>query len=266
PTKATKKINTKSNKRNNEDNKNSKQKTIKQLAVGGIEKEKSIDFKTQEIIALSSDDEYEDTKNEDKTVSILSTAKNDSKTVLNENKKEKSKINNNNNSSSNNINSSSTTLIINDSEESDSLQSQSSSQHSENYEAEDENETEMKAKQQQQLLSSSSAHTQQQLQQVQRFLKSFDSNNMEMEKNANTLNELRNFRQAPKPGKFNISTKFLRKPRNKMSFINYNIKHNRLQQILRISIKIATTITSTAAAVLATALVVVVVVIIIIFL
>lgn len=74
----------------------------------------------------------------------------------------------------------------------------------------------MKAKQQQQLLATSSAQTQQQLQQVQRFLKSFDANHLEMEKTANTLNELRNFRQAPKTGKFNISTKFLRRPRNKM--------------------------------------------------
>lgn len=159
-----------------------------------------------EIIALSSDDEYEDKA--EKTV----------KTSVENKKPENSKTNNS---------SGTATLIIPDSEESDSLQSQSSSQHSENYEAEDENETEMKTKQH---LHSASAQTEQQLQQVQRFLKSFDNNNTEIEKTANSLNELRNFRQAPKhhhlaggltkPGKFNISTKFLRKPRNKIKTQN----------------------------------------------
>lgn len=149
-----------------------------------------------------------------------------------------------------------TTLIINDSEESDSLQSHSSSQHSENYEAEDENEGEIKIKHQKTNLcnnedmaatTASTSQTQQQLQQVQRFLKSFDStsttsnnssNNMDTEKSGNIVNELRNFRQAPKHhhshhhltktgGKFNISTKFLRKSRNKMkTLINDNLETN----------------------------------------
>lgn len=170
-------------------------------------------MKPSEIIALSSDDD--NNEKEEQKITTTNNDIDDDADKINENKIE----NNNKINSTNNI----TPLVINDSD-SDSLQSQSSSQHSENYEAEDENESEMKAKQQQLLQTSS--HTQQQLQQVQRFLKSFDSNNIEMEKSS--LTELRNFRQAPKHlgltkhGKFNISTKFLRKSRNKLKSHNIN--------------------------------------------
>lgn len=132
-------------------------------------------------------------------------------------------------------------VVINDTDSESSTQTTtSSSRHSENYEAEDENDSAMKIKEQTQ----QETQTQQHLMQVQKFLKSFratgDSSpsptqqhdeeeeeqqqRLTLEKSTNnTLAELRSFRQAKqhKPGKFNISTKFLRKSsRNKLKYHN----------------------------------------------